>query len=240
MTHGHTVARVQARSKPAARENVISLSGDFRYTATKQKTKYTSERQMSRVLRAMVMVLAVASCGGGNQSAPRNLDDACAILEERPKYFRAFRATERRWGVPVHVQMATIYQESKFVGNARTPLRYTLGVIPMGRQSSAFGYSQALDATWDEYREETGKRRAKRDRINDATDFMGWYMNKTRARNGVSLVDARNQYLAYHEGHTGFARQSYNSKAWLLRVADEVGTRSITYQVQLARCRHAR
>lgn len=195
---------------------------------------------MSRVLRALVIVLAVASCGGGNHSAPRNLDDACAILSQRPTYFKAFRATERRWGVPVHVQMATIYQESKFIGNARTPLQYKLGVIPMGRQSSAYGYSQALDATWDEYRDETGKRRAKRDQINDATDFMGWYMNKTRNRNGISLHDARNQYLAYHEGHTGFARGSYNSKAWLLRVADEVGTRAITYQVQLASCRHAR
>ena len=194
---------------------------------------------MSRVLRAMVIVLAVASCGGGNHSAPRNLDDACSILEQRPKYIKALRATERRWGVPVHVQMATIYQESKFIGNARTPLRYTLGVIPMGRQSSAYGYAQALDATWDEYREETGNRRAKRDRITDATDFMGWYMNKTRERNGISLQDARNQYLAYHEGHTGYARGSYNSKPWLLRVASEIGTRALTYQVQLATCRRA-
>mgnify|MGYP000321279077 CR=1 FL=1 len=197
---------------------------------------------MSRTLRALVIVLLAASCGGGGGdfSAPRDLDNACAILTERPHYTRAFRAAERKWGVPMHVQMATIYQESKFIGNARTPFRYTLGVIPMGRQSSAFGYSQALDGTWDEYLADAGRRSARRDNIRDATDFMGWYMNKTRARNGVSLVDARNQYLAYHEGHTGFARQSYNSKAWLLRVADEVGTRSITYQVQLARCRHAR
>lgn len=195
---------------------------------------------MSRVLRAMVIVLAVASCGGGNNSAPRNLDNACGILKQRPQYIKAFRATERRWGVPVHVQMATIYQESKFIGNARTPLRYKLGVIPMGRQSSAYGYAQALDATWDEYRNETGKRGAKRDRIRDATDFMGWYMNKTKARNGVSLHDARNQYLAYHEGHTGFARKSYNSKAWLLRVADEVGRRAVTYKAQLRSCRAAR
>lgn len=195
---------------------------------------------MSRVLRAMVIVLAVASCGGGNNSAPRNLDNACGILKQRPQYIKAFRATERRWGVPVHVQMATIYQESKFIGNARTPLRYKLGVIPMGRQSSAYGYAQALDATWDEYRNEVGKRGAKRDRIRDATDFMGWYMNKTKARNGVSLHDARNQYLAYHEGHTGFARKSYNSKAWLLRVADEVGRRAVTYKAQLRSCRAAR
>jgi hypothetical protein len=51
---------------------------------------------------------------------------------ERPQYFRAMKATERKWGIPVHVQMATIHQESKFIGNARTPHRYALGVIPDG------------------------------------------------------------------------------------------------------------
>ncbi|TCS65378.1 lytic transglycosylase [Primorskyibacter sedentarius] len=195
---------------------------------------------MSRTLRAMVMMILVASCGSGNYSAPRNLDNACSILTQRPTYIRAFKATERRWGVPVHVQMATIYQESKFIGNARTPLRYSLGVIPVGRQSSAYGYSQALDATWDEYRRANNKMGAKRDNIRDATDFMGWYMNQTKNRNGISLHDARNQYLAYHEGHSGYARGSYNSKAWLVRVAGQVGSRSRTYQAQLANCRAAR
>ena len=195
---------------------------------------------MSRVLRALILLFAVASCGSPNSTAPRNLDNACSILQQRPQYIRAFRATERRWGVPVHVQMATIYQESKFVGDARTPLRYTLGVIPMGRQSSAFGYSQALDGTWDEYRRATGRRSAKRDRIEDATDFMGWYMNKSRERNGIALADARRQYLAYHEGHTGYSRGSYNSKSWLLRVSNEVGERALIYEMQLRNCRAAR
>lgn len=190
---------------------------------------------MSRFLR-VALVLFVASCGGGNFSAPRNLDDACALSRERPAYFRAMERAERRWNVPVHVQAAMIYQESKFVGNARTPFRYALGVIPMGRQSSAFGYSQALDGTWEEYQRETGNRRARRDRIEDATDFMGWYVNRTVVKNGIPHTDARNQYLAYHEGHTGFARGSYNEKAWLVRVADQVATRADMYALQLSVC----
>ncbi len=192
---------------------------------------------MSKTLRALIVVLLVASCGGGQSSAPRDLDNACAILKQRPGYLKAFRATERKWGVPVHVQMATIYQESKFVSDARTPFRYTLGVIPMGRQSSAFGYSQALDGTWDEYREAAGGFGARRDRISDAADFMGWYMNQTRDRNGIALSDARNQYLAYHEGHTGFARGSYNGKSWLLNVSQKVADRSVLYEQQLGACR---
>ena len=197
---------------------------------------------MSRWLRAAVIILLAASCGGdgGSGKEPRNLDNACSILQQRPGYMRAFRAVERKYGVPVHVQMATIYQESKFVSDARTPFRYRLGVIPVGRQSSAFGYSQALDGTWDEYLEETGKRRARRDNIRDATDFMGWYMVGTRDQLGISLSDARNQYLAYHEGRAGFRRGSYNAKSWLVRVAARTADRAEMYRQQLPRCRGVR
>lgn len=192
---------------------------------------------MSRLLRASILLLALASCGGGNSSAPRNLDDACAILRQRPTFYKAMKATERKWGVPVHVQMAAIYQESKFVGNARTPHQFALGVIPMGRQSSAYGFSQALDGTWDEYRKERHRFGAKRDRISDATDFMGWYMSGSSAALGISLADAEAQYLAYHEGRTGYANQSYLGKPWLVDVAAAIGQRSEMYADQLAYCR---
>ncbi len=192
---------------------------------------------MSRLLRASILLLALASCGGGNFSAPRQLDDACAILAQRPTYWKAMRAAERKWGIPVHVQMAAIYQESKFIGNARTPHQYALGVIPMGRQSSAYGYSQALDGTWKEYQKDQRRGNAKRDRIQDATDFMGWYMNQSTEKLGISRGDAEAQYLAYHEGRTGFASQSYLGKPWLVEVAAVIGARSNMYAEQLQRCR---
>jgi len=165
------------------------------------------------------------------------LDDACAILRERPQYRNAMRATERRWGIPVHVQMATIYQESKFVGNARTPHTFALGVIPMGRQSTAYGYSQALNATWEEYQDSAGGRRAKRDDIGDAADFMGWYMDESSRSLGISKDDAEAQYLAYHEGRTGYANETYLGKPWLVEVAAKVGARSEMYRDQLQYCR---
>lgn len=191
---------------------------------------------MSRLLRATVLMILVAACGGGNYSAPRNLNDACSILSQRGKYYKAMKKTKRRWAIPINVQMATLYQESKFIGNARTPHQYVLGVIPMGRQSSAYGYSQALDATWDEYKASTGRRGAKRDDFADAVDFMGWYMDESARKLGISKADARNQYLAYHEGRNGYARGSYNSKAWLVRVANSVDDRSKLYEAQLQRC----
>lgn len=191
---------------------------------------------MSRSLFcATVLLVILASCGG-SKVPPRNLDNACSIVKQRPEYLKAFRSTKNKWGVPISVQMATIHQESRYRADARTPYRYALGVIPMGRQSSAYGYGQALDGTWDEYRDGPGRRSAKRNNIRDASDFIGWYMTKSNERNGIALNDARNQYLAYHEGHTGYARESHNNKSWLLRVAANVDDRADMYQAQLLDC----
>lgn len=191
---------------------------------------------MTNFMRPLALLVLLAGCGNSNFSAPRDLDDACAIVRERPHYLAAMQRTESRWGIPVAVQMAAIYQESKFIGNARTPHQYALGIIPVGRQSSAYGYSQALDGTWDEYRDETGNRGARRDDIEDATDFMGWYMSQAVERLEIGRGDARNLYLAYHEGFTGYARESYREKEWLMRIADEVDARAVTYSSQLAVC----
>ena len=190
---------------------------------------------MKKFLRLAVM-LALVSCGGGQNQAPRNLDDACSILDQRPNFLRAMARTESRWGVPVHVQMATIYQESRFIGNAKTPHEYVLGIIPVGRQSSAYGFSQVIDGTWDDYRDATGRHGARRNRIDDATDFMGWYMDQAEKKLGISKFDAQNQYLAYHEGVAGYGRGSHNDKAWLLRVASAVSERADLYQRQLIAC----
>ena len=192
---------------------------------------------MSSALRLLAVLLLLASCGGNREfTAPRNLDDACALANERPAYFSAMRRTERRWDVPVPVQMAIIHAESRFDGDARTPHQFTLGVIPMGRQSSAFGYSQALDGTWEEYQQSTRNHRAQRDDIEDATDFIGWYAREAYERNGIRPTDARNLYLAYHEGHAGYPRQSYRAKPWLMAVADRVEERALMYDAQLRAC----
>ena len=191
---------------------------------------------MSRTLRASMLLLFLASCGGGNFSAPRNLDDACSVIRQRPSYLSAMKATQRKWGVPISVQMAVMYQESKFIGNARTPHQYALGVIPLGRQSSAYGYAQALDSTWDDYRKNENRRSARRDNIRDATDFMGWYIDGSTAALGIAKTDAESQYLAYHEGRTGYLNQSYKAKGWLMDVAQKVGGRAAIYRSQLATC----
>lgn len=189
---------------------------------------------MSSRLAALILLTFLAACGG--KSSPRNLDNACSIVDQRPKYLRAMKKTERKWGVPVNVQMAVIHQESKFDGDARTPHRFALGVIPMGRQSSAYGYAQALDGTWSDYKRAAGRPGASRKNIKDATDFMGWYMTRTEQRFGIPKSNARDHYLAYHEGLGGYARGSYRNKGWLVSVANRVQSRSQMYERQLQSC----
>lgn len=158
------------------------------------------------------------------------------MKSERPGWFRAMSKTESRWGAPVYVQLATFYQESTFRPKARTPRKYIFGFIPNGRISSAYGYAQALDGTWGDYKADTGRWRAKRDDFSDASDFMGWYMSKSRTRNSIPMSDAYHQYLAYHEGHAGFSRGSYNRKGWLLNTAARVSNRAERYRDQLINC----
>ena len=194
---------------------------------------------MSSLLRTIVMITLLAGCAsfGGNANAPRSLNNACAILDERPRFLSAFKATERKYGVPVAVQMSMIWQESKFKARAQTPRKYLFGIIPRGRQSSAYGYAQALDGTWKEYRKQARRWGARRTSIRDASDFMGWYMDRSKKRLGLSMSDTRNQYIAYHEGHTGYKRGSYRSKKWLLNIANKLQDRAIMYHAQLQKCR---
>ena len=162
---------------------------------------------------------------------PRQPDNACAILAEKPQWDRAMRTVKRRWGVPVEVQLAIIRNESSFRHDARP--RSPSG----GYASSAYGYPQAIDGTWEWYRDETGKRRAKRTDFADAADFIGWYTDRSRRVLGISQGDAYNQYLAYHEGHSGFQRGSYRRKLWLQRYARQVDRHARAYAKQLSRCR---
>ncbi|MGB0903888.1 MAG: lytic transglycosylase, partial [Mangrovicoccus sp.] len=70
---------------------------------------------MSRYWLALGLCIFLAACGG-SKAPPSNLDNACSIVAQRPSFLRAMKRTERRWGAPVHVQMAFFHQESRFNG----------------------------------------------------------------------------------------------------------------------------
>ena len=197
--------------------------------------------RMTRLKGALAAscLLVLAACGGGSRSEgpPSNQDDICSIFAQKPDWHDAMRASSSKWGAPIPVQMAIIWRESSFRAAVRPPKKYIAGVIPNGNISSAYGFSQALDGTWDWYRDDTGRSGADRTDFDDAADFVGWYMSKSRSANGIAMHDAYNQYLAYHEGHAGHRRGSFRKKKWLPPVADRVADQAARYARQLPGCR---
>lgn len=169
---------------------------------------------------------------------PRALEDACAMFSKKQDWSQNTRAAYQRWGIPVHLQLAIIYQESKFSADARPPRTRVFGLIPWGQASSSYGYAQATAETWQWYRKKTGHHAAARDEFSDAVDFIGWYCTTSNELLGIPKGDAYRQYLAYHEGHSGFLRGTHRKKRWLLRVAREVERRANRYRSQLAHCGH--
>ncbi len=196
-----------------------------------------STRPGIRRVIQIIVVLLVGSCTSSRDSGPLSTtENACVIARERPSWHEATVEAARRWGTPPEVIYAIIWRESSFRADAQTPRVYTLGFIPSGRQSSAYGFSQAIDGTWDWYRRETGNGWADREDFADSVDFVGWYTNRTRRVNRVPGSDAYRQYLAYHEGHAGYARGSWQSKAGLQSAAAQVRDQAARYRAQLARC----
>jgi len=190
----------------------------------------------SAFVRFVILALSCVALTACSSVGPREYPDACQIRSDHPSWFRALRSVEQRWNVPPNVILAVMYQESRFHATARTPRVYKFGIIPWGRQSTAYGFAQALDGTWEWYQDETGMDGARRDNFSDAVEFMGWYMHKTYEKTGVSKRDAYRQYLAYHQGHKGYLEGRYETIRWLKDVAKVVEDRSQRYGKQLQRC----
>lgn len=167
---------------------------------------------------------------------PPDVENICAIFEERSSWYDAAKASESRWGTPKHVQMSIMRQESSFIFNARPPRRKLLGFIPWSRKSNAYGFAQALDGTWDWYLRDTGNESASRDDFEDAIDFVGWYTDKSNTTAGISKWDPYNQYLAYHEGQSGWSRKTFEQKSWLMDRARRVDTRARKWWSELQSC----
>jgi hypothetical protein len=189
-----------------------------------------------RVSLVGIMALCLGAC---SSMPPKNLDNLCVIFDEKQNWYDAAIETREKWGIPVHIPMAVMYQESRFKHDAQPPMRYFLWIIPIGRASDAYGYPQAKTPVWGEYVDDTGNWFADRDDFEDAIDFIGWYMNRSHKINKVSKWDTYGQYLNYHEGQGGYRRGSYKSKPWLVAVAKKVEARAKRYSEQYWGCKEA-
>ncbi|MFH7325170.1 hypothetical protein [Desulfurivibrio sp. C05AmB] len=191
----------------------------------------------SRVLLLLLVMLAALLLAGCATRSPARTSDLCSIFEENRRWHKQAQRAEKRWDSPIPVMMAIMHQESRFQARAKPPRNRIFGVIPASRPSSSYGYSQALRGTWDEYRRESGNTLARRNRFGDAIDFIGWYNHKSQRRSNIRPNDAYSLYLAYHEGHGGFNRRTYQNKPEVRNVARRVATQAERYDRQYNQCR---
>jgi hypothetical protein len=159
------------------------------------------------------------------------------VFDQRDGMFtswqRSAEKAEKKYGEPVPILMATMYTESGFQPNARPPRTKLFGFIPWKRQSTAYGYSQALNGTWDHYQSATGNWSARRTNFSDAIDFIGWYHWQNSQTTGIQLNDAYSLYLAYYSGPKGYMRGDWRSNAQLQKTAQRFAGMAATYQQQL-------
>jgi hypothetical protein len=181
----------------------------------------------------LLAVIGVSACA---IQPPKRFDSACGILEPRRKWYRALRKAEKRWGLPISIQLAIMRQESGFDAKAKQPRTRILWILPGPRKSSAYGYAQALKSTWKWYQKSSGNRGADRHDFADAADFISWYGRQSRIKSGISLDDAYRQYLAYHEGQGGFNRGTYKKKKGLQNTATQVARNARVYDAQIKSC----
>ena len=167
-------------------------------------------------------------------SIPSNTSNSCLIFDERYLWYKHAKKAEQKWGTPIYIQLAIIKMESDFDWLAKPARGKIFKVIPYKRPSSSFGYSQAINSTWEQYKKETGNNLATRMRFKDSVDFIGWYTNKTETILKISKKDAFRQYLAYHEGWGNYKNYKKNKK--VIKLAKKVDKQSKIYKKQLSNC----
>jgi hypothetical protein len=102
------------------------------------------------------VLVVLSSCS----SVPVNTKNSCDIFSEKYFWYKHAKKTEKKWGVPIHIQLAFIKKESDFDWLAKPERLKLFKIIPYKRKSSSFGYSQAVKGTWDQYKKETNNRLA--------------------------------------------------------------------------------
>lgn len=181
----------------------------------------------------VLLIILLTGCAPVPPTHPLNI---CKIYSQYPHWYWASQSTYKKWGVPYSVQMAIIYQESRYNANAKPSREKLLWLIPWKRPTTALGYAQATDGTWQNYQRSTHQYNADRSNFAHANDFIGWYSYRAEKKLGISANNAYDLYLAFHDGINGYSQRSYEQKKWLKQVARKVERIANMYQAQLNRC----
>ena len=197
-------------------------------------------KRYTLILLFVITLLWLISLIPHTNTPPRDMNNACHIFKQYPRWYADALKAKKKWHVPMNVELAIIREESHFKALALTPHRKLLGIpLPWTHITSATGYTQAIDGTWDLYSKSTKHYFVDRSSFASATDFIGWFAKMARYKAGIPSNDAYDLYLAYHEGVRGYIEHNYDRKLWLKNIAWQVQRHSEIYKHQLQQCHNS-
>ena len=80
-------------------------------------------KTIQKILLPGVVVSSLLLTGCAT-APPKNAENICQIFYEKDDWYDAAQDSWERWGVPIHVPMAMMYQESSFKSDALPPKDY--------------------------------------------------------------------------------------------------------------------
>ena len=190
---------------------------------------------LNKSLIYFIVFFFIVSCS----SVPKYTSNACKIFGEKYLWYKHAKKSSERYGVPIHIILAFVNKESGFNRWAKPKRTRLFKVIPYKRPSSSFGYSQAVNKTWEQYKNETNNLLALRTRFKDSVMFISWYINKTNKINKIPLNDSYRQYLNYYLGWGDYAKKVYKTNKKAIIFAKSVEKQSKIYKSQLRECKNS-
>lgn len=181
---------------------------------------------MTRVmflLLPLLMMTVLKGIPNAQARARSSKPNVCRVFAKHPEWYAATSQAESKWGIPVSVQMAIMWTESRFKPTAKN------------RHSSAYGFAQAINKTWRAYQRSVGTK-ATRTNFKAATDFIGWYSHQLHRSLGIAKDNAYAVYMAYHEGAGGYKKARHQKNSMIAKLSKRVARDATHYKAQLSTC----
>ena len=83
------------------------------------------------------------------------VEDSCKLFQNKKNWYKATKSSYEKWQATISLQLAIINQESSFNQFAKPKRNKIFGIIPSSRPSTAFGYAQVTNPTWNWYKTRT-------------------------------------------------------------------------------------
>ena len=189
-----------------------------------------------KILNKSLIYLFFLSFLASFSSVPKYPQNACKIFGENYLWYKSAKKSSETYGAPVHMILAFVKKESGFNRWAKPKRKKLFKVLPYKRPSSSFGYSQAVNKTWELYKNETNNPLALRSRFKDSVMFIGWYIKKTNKINKIPFNDSYRQYLNYYLGWGAYSKKVYKIDKKAIIFAKSVEKQSKIYKKQLREC----